>query len=101
MPRSPALPRPGSRAICCRSLDPAEEDLPFDGRVRFDGVEERDEVVISRVETVREDYAERFQRHREGLAAIAAARSAGASATAPHRPPRTGAAGALRRSLSP
>ena len=51
--------------------DPAEEDLPFDGRVRFAGVEERDEVVISRVESIRGDYSKRFQRHREGLAAIA------------------------------
>jgi uncharacterized protein (DUF58 family) len=53
-------------------VDPAEEDLPFDGRVRFTGVEERDEVVIPRVESVRGDYAARFRRHREGLAAIAA-----------------------------
>jgi len=53
--------------------DPAEEDLPFAGRVRFEGVEERDEIVISRVETVREDYAVRFRRHREGLADIARA----------------------------
>ena len=52
-------------------VDPAEEDLPFDGRVRFAGVEERDEVVISRVEGIRADYAERFRRHRDGLAAIA------------------------------
>jgi uncharacterized protein (DUF58 family) len=51
--------------------DPAEEDLPFDGRIRFAGVEEREEVVISRVESIRADYSERFQRHREGLAAIA------------------------------
>lgn len=53
--------------------DPAEEDLPFAGRVRFEGVEERDDIVISRVETVRDDYAVRFRRHREGLAAIARA----------------------------
>jgi uncharacterized protein (DUF58 family) len=53
--------------------DPAEEELPFAGRVRFAGVEERDEVVISRVETVREDYRLRFRRHREGLAEIARA----------------------------
>jgi uncharacterized protein (DUF58 family) len=53
-------------------VDPAEEDLPFDGRIRFAGVEERDEVVISRVEGIRGDYAERFRRHREGVAAIAA-----------------------------
>jgi uncharacterized protein (DUF58 family) len=54
-------------------VDPAEEELPFAGRIRFAGVEERDEIVISRVETVREDYALRFRRHREGLADIARA----------------------------
>jgi uncharacterized protein (DUF58 family) len=53
-------------------VDPAEEDLPFDGRVRFAGIEERDQIVIGRVESIREDYAERFRRHRDGLAAIAA-----------------------------
>ena len=53
--------------------DPAEEELPFAGRVRFAGLEEDDNVVISRVETVRDDYAQRFRRHREGLAAIAGA----------------------------
>jgi uncharacterized protein (DUF58 family) len=53
-------------------VDPAEEDLPFDGRVRFAGIEERDEIVIGRVETIRGAYGLRFRRHREGLAAIAA-----------------------------
>jgi uncharacterized protein (DUF58 family) len=51
-------------------LDPAEETLPFDGRVRFEGIEESDEILISRVETVREQYAERLAAHRDGLAAI-------------------------------
>jgi uncharacterized protein (DUF58 family) len=63
----------GMKGHLLQVVDPAEEDLPFDGRVRFEGMEERDEVVISRVESVRSDYSERFQRHREGLAAIAAA----------------------------
>jgi uncharacterized protein (DUF58 family) len=53
--------------------DPAEEKLPFAGRVRFAGIEEHDEIVIGRVETVRQSYAERFSRHRDGLAAIARA----------------------------
>jgi uncharacterized protein (DUF58 family) len=61
----------GLRGHLLQVADPAEEDLPFAGRVRFAGVEEPDEVVISRVETVREDYALRFRRHREGLADIA------------------------------
>jgi uncharacterized protein (DUF58 family) len=52
-------------------VDPAEEDLPFDGRVRFAGVEERDELLIGRVETIRDAYAGRFAEHRAGLQAIA------------------------------
>jgi uncharacterized protein (DUF58 family) len=52
-------------------LDPAEETLPFAGRVRFEGLEREDPLLISRVETVREAYADRLARHREGLAAIA------------------------------
>jgi len=54
-------------------VDPAEEDLPFDGRVRFEGVEERDDLVVSRVENIRDAYAGRFRQHREGLQAIAGA----------------------------
>jgi uncharacterized protein (DUF58 family) len=54
-------------------VDPAEEDLPFDGRVRFEGVEEHDDIVISRVENVRDAYSGRFREHRDGLAAIARA----------------------------
>jgi len=63
----------GLRGHILQIADPAEEDLPFAGRVRFAGVEDREEVVIGRVETVRDDYAERFRRHRDGLAAIARA----------------------------
>ena len=63
----------GLKGHLLQIVDPAEEELPFAGRVRFEGVEERDELVISRVETVREDYRLRFQRHRDGLAAIARA----------------------------
>ena len=63
----------GLKGHLLQIVDPAEEELPFAGRVRFEGVEERDELVISRVETVRDDYRQRFQRHRDGLAAIARA----------------------------
>jgi uncharacterized protein (DUF58 family) len=63
----------GLKGHLLQVVDPAEEDLPFDGRVRFEGVEDRDEVVISRVETIRSDYTGRFRRHRDGLAAAAAA----------------------------
>jgi len=63
----------GLKGHLLQIVDPAEEELPFDGRVRFEGVEERDQVVISRVESIRSGYSERFQSHRDGLAAIAAA----------------------------
>jgi uncharacterized protein (DUF58 family) len=63
----------GLRGHLLQVADPAEEDLPFDGRIRFAGIEERDEVVISRVESIRGDYAHRYRRHRDGLAAIAGA----------------------------
>jgi uncharacterized protein (DUF58 family) len=63
----------GLRGHLVQIADPAEEELPFAGRVRFEGVEESDDIVISRVETLREDYIERYRRHREGLAAIARA----------------------------
>jgi uncharacterized protein (DUF58 family) len=63
----------GLKGHLLQVVDPAEEDLPFDGRIRFAGVEDRDEVVISRVETIRSDYTGRFRRHRDGLAAAAAA----------------------------
>jgi uncharacterized protein (DUF58 family) len=63
----------GLKGHLLQIADPAEEDLPFAGRVRFEGIEEPDEVVISRVETVREDYARRYREHRQGLADIARA----------------------------
>jgi uncharacterized protein (DUF58 family) len=77
----------GLKGHLLQIVDPAEEDLPFDGRVRFAGVEDRDEVVISRVEGVRGDYAERFRRHREGLAAIARAFGWGFGFHRTDRPP--------------
>jgi uncharacterized protein (DUF58 family) len=60
----------GIRGHLLQIADPAEEDLPFSGRVRFEGVEERRELLISRVENVRADYVTRFRDHREGLAQI-------------------------------
>lgn len=63
----------GLKGHLLQVADPAEEDLPFDGRVHFEGVEERDHVVIGRVESIREDYSLRFKRHRDGLAAITSA----------------------------
>jgi uncharacterized protein (DUF58 family) len=54
-------------------LDPAEETLPYAGRVRFEGLEAAEEpTLVPRVEGVRDLYAERLTQHRAGLATIAA-----------------------------
>ncbi|GAB4375639.1 MAG: DUF58 domain-containing protein [Kiloniellaceae bacterium] len=57
----------GQRGALLQVLDPAEETLPFDGRVRFDGLEQEPSWLVSRVEAVRGDYAKRLQAQREGL----------------------------------
>jgi uncharacterized protein (DUF58 family) len=54
-------------------LDPAETSLPYDGRVRFQGMQGERETLIPRVETVRDTYRDRLKRQQEGLAAICAA----------------------------
>lgn len=63
----------GLRGHLLQVLDPAEETLPFMGRVRFEGMEQEKSLLISRVENVREQYWGRLAQHREGLAAIARA----------------------------
>ena len=54
-------------------MDPAEETLPFAGRVRFEGTEQEEPTIVPRVEGIRALYAERLAAHRDGLAAIASA----------------------------
>lgn len=54
-------------------LDPAEETLPYRGRIRFEGLEAEAPSLVPRVERIRELYEERLQLHRAGVAAIAAA----------------------------
>ena len=63
----------GLKGYLLQVLDPAEETLPFDGRVRFEGMEREDPLLISRVETIRGQYTERLAHHRAGLSAIARA----------------------------
>jgi uncharacterized protein (DUF58 family) len=54
-------------------LDPAEEALPFRGRIRFEGLEREGAALIGKVEGMRGDYQTRLAAQREGLKAIAAA----------------------------
>lgn len=52
-------------------LDPAEETLPFRGRVRFADLESEMNALIGRVEAVRDGYMQRLDDHRAGLREIA------------------------------
>jgi uncharacterized protein (DUF58 family) len=60
-------------------LDPAEESLPYHGRVRFEGLEGEPDWLLSRVEGVRNRYLARLSAQRESLSALAV--SAGWSLT--------------------
>lgn len=61
----------GLRGYLLQVLDPAEEALPYGGRVRFEGLEGEDPWLLSRVESVRGDYVARLTAQRAGLQALA------------------------------
>ncbi|MDO8605292.1 MAG: DUF58 domain-containing protein [Phaeospirillum sp.] len=52
-------------------LDPAEETLPYAGRVRFQGLEGEGELLARRAQDLRAPYRARLAAHRDGLAALA------------------------------
>lgn len=61
----------GVRGHIVQVLDPAEEDLPFDGHVKFEGLEAEGQHTIRRVETVRTAYGARLAAQRDGLQRLA------------------------------
>lgn len=89
----------GAMGHMLQVLDPAEESLPFTGRIRFAGLEGEGEALMRRTEDVRAAYAERLAAHRDGLAAIA--RAAGWTFALHHTDrPAQGALLALHGALS-
>lgn len=65
-----------ARGICghlVQVVDPAEENLPFSGRVLFEGVEGEGKVLLGRTESVRDDYHAAVSAHRLGLRELARA----------------------------
>ncbi|MCG7360721.1 DUF58 domain-containing protein [Pseudoroseomonas ludipueritiae] len=69
-----ALSARGVTGHLVQVLDPAEETLPYTGRIRFEALAAgEDPLLLPRVESVRALYAERLAAHRAGLATIAAA----------------------------
>lgn len=61
----------GVRGYLLQILDPAEETLPFSGRVLFDGMEDEGDILIGRVESMRDDYRHELADHNEGVKALA------------------------------
>ena len=61
----------GVRGHLVQILDPAEETLPFSGRVRFLGPEAEGEALIGRAETAAADFRRVMAAHQAGLADLA------------------------------
>ncbi|MGG5811788.1 DUF58 domain-containing protein [Falsiroseomonas sp. CW058] len=99
--RIAALATQGVRGHLLQVLDPAEETLPYAGRVRFEGVgAAMAPALVPRVEAVREVYAERLARHRAGLAALASGAGWSFATHRTDQPPES-ALLALHQALAP
>jgi len=79
----------GVKGHLLQVLDPVEETLPFEGRVRFEGLENESDLLLSRVETIRSQYEEKLQRHRDGLRALTQAIGWSFATHRTDRPPTT------------
>ncbi len=88
------------RGTLLQVLDPAEVMLPYQGRVRFQGMSDGQSTLIPRVEGVRAQYAERLAAQQRGLAALCAAAGWGFSVHRTDQPPEA-ALLALYTSLAP
>lgn len=62
-----AFARHGVRGHLLQIIDPAEENLPFSGRVMFEGAENDGELLFGRTEAVRAAYRSAFQQHQQAL----------------------------------
>jgi uncharacterized protein (DUF58 family) len=79
----------GARGQLVQIADPAEENLPYAGRTRFEGLENEGDLLVARVETVRADYRTLYAEHIAGLRDIARAHGWGYVAHRTDRPPET------------
>ncbi len=62
----------GAKGHIIQVVDPAEEEFPYEGRVRFEGVEGIDAALVGRAQSLRSVYRTRFEAHRAELQRIAA-----------------------------
>ncbi len=79
----------GIKGHLVQILDPAEEQLPYSGRVRFAGLEGDDSWLLPRVDSVRSEYLSRIASHCEAVAAIARVAGWSYARHRTDRPPQT------------
>jgi uncharacterized protein (DUF58 family) len=79
----------GVRGHIVQVLDPAEEDLPFNGHVKFEGLETEGQHTIRRVESVRTAYGARLAGQKEGLQRLARSADWTVHLHRTDRPPQT------------
>ena len=60
----------GIKGHLLQVLDPAEEDLPFAGRARIEGLEDEAALTLGRVENLRAAYVARIEARRDSLGAL-------------------------------
>lgn len=65
------LAQRGASGLLLQICDPAEETLPYEGRIRFQDSETDAQSMVSDVSAIRVAYTEKFKAHREGVAAMA------------------------------
>jgi uncharacterized protein (DUF58 family) len=81
-----ALPATG---YLLQVLDPAETLLPYEGRVRFVGLERESDLLVPRVEGIREAYAQRLQAVQDTLLTSCRAAGLGYGIHRTDHPPET------------
>jgi uncharacterized protein (DUF58 family) len=79
----------GLKGHLLQVLDPAEMTLPFKGRIRFEGLEQEQPWLLSRVEPVRDAYRARLDAQEAGLRDLARKVAWSYSLHATDRPPQT------------
>jgi uncharacterized protein (DUF58 family) len=70
-PALEAIAAQGVRGHLIQILDPAEETLPYAGRIEFSGVEGAERMLAPRAEDLRKAYIERLERHKEAIITLA------------------------------
>jgi len=61
----------GVKGYLVQIIDPAEEDFPFTGRVRFDAPSFHDSTLFGKVQNIRNDYRARYAAHADAIGLLA------------------------------